>query len=134
MESETITAETQPVYSPEELTEASIQLLTAVEASAALQDQLTDRVLHIERYLAEGVTATNRVEAIETPPQIHVRIAHVHTIKDGWRLAETTVSYDGPLPTSPADKSNMWGQIERAMKQAHESGTVEAGARNETPS
>ncbi len=46
-------SQTQPVYSPEELTRASIDLLIAVEASAALQDQLTDRVVKLERYLAK---------------------------------------------------------------------------------
>lgn len=52
-----------------------------------------------------------------------VRIAHAHTLKDGWRVSETTVEASGvdiPYP-----------ELERHMRIAHDSGTVEAKRRND---
>jgi len=66
------------------------------------------------------------MEAQKTEPQIHVRIAHVHTLKDGWRLAETTVSYDGPVTDLPG----MHGTMAAEMKMANDLGQAEAHARN----
>ena len=66
------------------------------------------------------------MEAQKTEPTIHVRIAHVHTLKDGWRLAETTVRYDGPV----TDLSGMHGALAAEMKMAHDLGQAEAHARN----
>lgn len=58
------------------------------------------------------------MESTKREPEIHVRIAHVHTIKDGWRLSETTVSYDG--------QSVDWDLVKSAMSDAFEAGTAEA--------
>lgn len=194
--------ETQPVYSPEELTQASIDLLRAVEASAALQDQLTTRVLQIERYLEESkpsivpiaptgpqlgyrdaqesfIAALAAVQAQAEPrdlrvvealadmvqaamrqadrayydlqehnaspvsarhaathdvagdtgvkstidePKTRVRIAHVHTLKEGWRCNETTVEYAG--------SSIDWTVIKEELANAHATGLFEAQDRN----
>lgn len=113
--------ETQPVYSPEELTQASIDLLRAVEKSAALQDQLTTRVLQIERYLAGGDTG---VESTAGEPELHVRIAHVHTLKEGWRCNETSVHWTGRGP-----KPDRY-LLRAAMQVAFDEGRDEADRRN----
>ena len=66
------------------------------------------------------------MESTQTEPTIHVRIAHVHTIKDGWRLAETTVSYDGPASELP----RLHEAMALEMKAAFDLGTAEAHVRN----
>ena len=65
-------------------------------------------------------------DVTQTQPTIHVRIAHVHTLKDGWRLSETTVSYDGPM----SDLAGMHGALAAEMKMANDLGQAEAHARN----
>lgn len=52
-----------------------------------------------------------------------VRIAHVHTLKDGWRLSETTVEAYG----SDID----YDRIREESIEAYETGTREAQRRNQ---
>lgn len=51
-------------------------------------------------------------------PTVRVRIQHTHTMKEGWRLAETTVEYTG----ASAD----WEVIAAEMKMAFTMGSLEA--------
>ena len=62
-----------------------------------------------------------RVEATE--PQIRVRIAHASTVKDGWRLSETTVEWSGSgeIP---------WEELRYAGHKAYLIGAGEAAERN----
>jgi hypothetical protein len=60
--------------------------------------------------------------ATESKPQIRVRIAHTHTLKDGWRLSETTVEFTGTSIDSVA--------MATEMEIAHTIGEKEAVARN----
>lgn len=64
-----------------------------------------------------------------TAPTIRVRIAHASTIKEGWRLSETTVEWVGPI-TDPDRESAM----RIALQEAFLSGTEETILRraNET--
>ena len=56
-------------------------------------------------------------------PTLRIRIAHAHTIKDGWRLAETTVEWTGQASEPSA------ADLTYAMKLAHELGQEETKRR-----
>lgn len=66
-------------------------------------------------------TGIARVEATE--PQIRVRIAHASTVKDGWRLSETTIEWagSGEIP---------WEELRHAGRRAYLVGAGEAAERN----
>lgn len=66
--------------------------------------------------------ATAALEAIEAQPVIRVRLQHTHTLKDGWRLSETTVEYTGPAVDHEL--------IARELATAHAMGAMEASKRN----
>ena len=55
-------------------------------------------------------------------PQIRARIQHTHTLKDGWRLAETTVEYSGTVVD--------WEHVRNELRLAHTAGLVESETRN----
>lgn len=55
---------------------------------------------------------------------IRVRLQHSHTLKDGWRLSETTVEWTG-------GQDVVWSAVNGAMREAFEMGTVESAVRNE---
>lgn len=57
-----------------------------------------------------------------TESQIRVRIAHAHTLKDGWRLAETTVEWTGHGEPE-------WAEMAHSMAGAHRVGSEETRAR-----
>lgn len=63
------------------------------------------------------------MELTKREPEVHVRIAHVHTLKDGWRLGETTVSYDGPIID--------WDAINESLVRSYEDGVAETQRRND---
>lgn len=58
-------------------------------------------------------------------PQVRVRIQHTSTVKEGWRVGETTVEY-----TSGSDGTIDWDRIEDEMRSAFISGSREAAVRN----
>jgi len=65
-------------------------------------------------------------EQTETKPTMRIRIQHSHTLKDGWRCAETTVEWSGPAD-SPYPRSDV---MAREMESAHTQGLTEAMRRN----
>lgn len=62
-------------------------------------------------------------KAQESKTVLRVRIAHVHTLKDGWRLSETTVEATGIV----IDREAM--RVESQL--AYENGVEEAKRRNQ---
>jgi len=56
--------------------------------------------------------------ATETNPTIRVRIQHSNTIKEGWRLAETTVEYTG--------ETIDWKRVKDELHQAFMVAQIEA--------
>lgn len=61
-------------------------------------------------------------EASESKPVIRIRVAHTQTIKEGWRLSETTVEYSGD--------SIDWAVFNSEMMAAFKNGSAEARQRN----
>jgi hypothetical protein len=59
-------------------------------------------------------------------PTMRVRLQHSNTIKEGHRLAETTVEWAGPYAPD-------WPLIKRHLREAFEFGTEEAALRNAPP-
>ena len=57
-------------------------------------------------------------------PTIRIRIAHTHTVKDGWRTSETTVEWVGPVVFQH------WIRIEDELAVAFALGKREAKRRN----
>lgn len=64
------------------------------------------------------------MSATTTEATIRVRINHAHTLKDGWRLTETTVEWNGGLPVD-------WDDVAEAMRVAYANGVAEAEMRND---
>lgn len=60
----------------------------------------------------------------KTEPTTRVRLQHVHTLKDGWRLSETTVEWSGPGAVP-------WGLVKEELSNAHTAGLDEAQERNQ---
>ncbi len=60
----------------------------------------------------------------ETQPRIRTRINHSHTLKDGWRLSDTTVEWDG-------EGEPDWDTIKNIMRRAFAEGVNEADLRNQ---
>jgi hypothetical protein len=63
------------------------------------------------------------LEAIKTEPTIRVRLQHSHTLKEGWRLSETTVEWSGEGEID-------WQTIDSALRGASLIGNNEAVIRN----
>ncbi len=61
-------------------------------------------------------------EHTETKPTIRVRLQHTHTLKDGWRLAETTVEYTGERID--------WETVRDELSTSFVVGTKESTSRN----
>jgi hypothetical protein len=68
-------------------------------------------------------TPNQHVNLTIAEPTFHVRVNHAHTLKDGWRLAETTITYDGPMPVPFDIMANL-------MRSAAMAGEAEAHERN----
>lgn len=64
-------------------------------------------------------------DATRTNAQIRVRLQHSSTIKEGWRLSETTVEY-----TSGDDGVIDWQSIENELVNAAIVGNRQAAERN----
>lgn len=102
-------------------------LVKANEALSQLVDCLYTEVCDLESKLnalqpcPELPTAT--LESLNADPEIRVRIAHASTVKDGWRLSETTVEWtgSGEIP---------WERLKGVQRRAHEIGHKEAQFRN----
>lgn len=67
------------------------------------------------------------MDKIQSTPTFRVRINHSHTLKEGWRVSETTVE-----ATFPIDAGTLQIDIDLAawMRSAHELGLQEAVRRN----
>lgn len=65
-------------------------------------------------------------QTIRTEPTIRIRINHAHTLKEGWRLSETTVEWTGPGTPDEA-------AIQDALLTAQHLGQREAALRNAPP-
>ena len=65
------------------------------------------------------------MDATKTQPVIRVRLKHTSTMKEGWRLDETTVEY-----TAGSDGIIDWDRIESVSRASFEVGTREAEKRN----
>lgn len=61
-------------------------------------------------------------------PVIRIRNQHAHTLKDGWRLSETTV--EATCSLADLDLEEARKLLAEAQRQAHEAGQAEAEARN----
>lgn len=59
-------------------------------------------------------------------PLIRVRVAHTHTLKDGWRLSESTIEFTG--------RDIDWQELRMQMRSAYIAGREEAIYRNEQES
>jgi hypothetical protein len=97
-------------------------------------EQLRDQIAELQRTVddliaGEGVTAIKAFPdappVIEYAPQIRVRLQHSSTVKEGWRLSESTVEY-----TSGSDGAVDWARIKNEMLIAGIAGTKEAESRN----
>ena len=60
-----------------------------------------------------------------TQPTIRIRIQHSHTLKEGWRLSETTVEYTGPADSVDHHR------IELELRSAFQLGTAEQMLRSQ---
>lgn len=58
--------------------------------------------------------------------QTRVRWAHVHTLRDGWRLSETTVE----LTVDDSPTEDDLAEVEALMTEIHVIGYRESGRRN----
>jgi len=59
---------------------------------------------------------------VEMRTVYRVRVAHVHTLKDGWRTSETTIEATG------TDIDRL--EVQRMLKEAYDMGTEEARRRH----
>lgn len=87
-----------------------MSLNSTYEAAVEIREAITDA--------AKTITATRQ------EPQIRVRLQHTHTLKDGWRLSETTVEYSGATID--------WAEVKEQLASAHVCGVHEARDRNTT--
>ena len=60
--------------------------------------------------------------ATEAKQTIRVRIQHSHTLKDGWRLSETTVEATGTILD--------WDAIDNELRNVYNFGQMETNYRN----
>lgn len=94
--------------------------------SGAELSALVDRVQALEASvddLLHGETCETTVTTTIEEPEIRVRIAHSHTLRDGWRCDSTTVEWTGRgVPD--------WDRIDGALTRSFSMGRIEAEARN----
>ena len=65
-----------------------------------------------------------------TEPTLRIRIAHAHTLKEGWRLSETTVEWAGVGPL--VGEYQEWSDALRgALSEAYLLGEAEAAHRRD---
>lgn len=60
----------------------------------------------------------------ENKSQMRIRIAHTVTLKEGWRLGETTVEWNGP-----ADDPSWEQSMAQALRRSYKLGKAEAEQR-----
>lgn len=56
---------------------------------------LAGQIAELRAQLAEPILGATTVEAVKTEPTVRVRLQHTHTLKEGWRLSESTVEWSG---------------------------------------
>jgi hypothetical protein len=86
--------------------------------------RLEDRLRILER--GQPIHAITTLETGTAQPTMRTRIQHTHTLKEGWRLAETTVEWSGAGEPDEA-------AIRNALIQSAHLGQLEAAARNAPP-
>lgn len=64
---------------------------------------------------------------MDKPVELRMRIAHTHTLKDGWRLSETTIEVTGSLLDIQTVHRD---QIQEIMQKTYDLGSEEADRRN----
>jgi hypothetical protein len=90
----------------------------------AVHDEVADLRKALDQLQAcPEIPAMTTLEAIKTEPTIRVRLQHSHTLKEGWRLSETTVEWTG-------EGNPDWKAIEGAQQGAFAVGANEARFRN----
>jgi hypothetical protein len=87
--------------------------------------RLEDRIRTLERVGPIHAIASAEAATAEQPT-MRTRIQHTHTLKEGWRLAETTVEWSGAGEPDEA-------AIRNALIQSAHLGQLEAAARNAPP-
>lgn len=90
---------------------------------------LSERVFGLEVAMSQlqpypEIPAISTLEGFAIEPTIRLRINHSHTLKEGWRLSETTVEWSGPGKPDEAAitdallTANHLGQREAALRNA----------------
>ena len=77
----------------------------------------------------EAAGAMSKTISAPNPPVIRIRLNHAYSVRDGWRLAETTVELTAPVPDDEAGRALM-PSLQGLLRNAYAAGIEEKMERN----